>query len=436
VLNAVTWPALTYNGGPNVMVEYYRSTQNVPGTYYFIGQVANGTSFNDTTPDGNTNPNGNSITAHRTVYTSSGELPNDPPPAVHHAAVSETRVYLIPSDNRNVIWYSKQFSPGRTVEFCANLTMSEGLNSGQFTALAVLDDKLIIFKNDQILYTYGSGPDNGGSGGSFAPFVRIASDVGCIEAASVCVIPDGVVFKSRRGIELLTRSLQVQYIGGNVEPLVQTNGPLSSVVVMPNFTELRFIPSNASYTSTYMGVTQTLAPSVLVYDYGGRRWSTYSNMASVQAVNISNEYWWISADGTLVNKETPGQYLDNGQPILMTLETPEIPCGNAGSQGWGRIYRMALLGDFYGNHTLQISFAYDHQTVYTDVTNFNTTSGLISGDTVYQFRCSRLPRSVMQALRLKIQDTANVGQSCAISNLVLEVASKNGLAHLAPAKTI
>jgi hypothetical protein len=97
---------------------------------------------------------------------------------------------------------------------------------------------------------------------------------------------------------------------------------------------------------------------------------------------------------------------------------------------------MALLGDFFSEHTLQISFAYDHQVAYKDTVNFSTKSGLISGDTVYQFRCSRLPRSVMQALRLKIQDTANVGQSCAISNLVLEVASKNGLAHLSPAKTI
>lgn len=436
LFNWVNWPALTYNGGENVMVEYYRSTQNIPGTYYFIGQVANGVAFVDKTPDGTQDALGKSITANRTVYTNSGELPNDPPPPVHHAAMSESRVYLIPSDNRNVIWYSKQFAPARSVEFSANLTMSEGLNSGQFTALAVLDDKLIIFKNDQVLYTYGTGPDNGGSNGAFAPFVRIASDVGCIEAASVCVIPEGVVFKSRRGIELLNRSLQVQYIGGKVEPLVQTNGPLSSVVVMPNFTELRFIPSKSSYTSTYLGKTQTIAPSVLVYDYAGKRWSTYSNMASVQAVNINNEYWWISADGSLVNRETPGKYLDNGETILMTLETPEIPCGSAGSQGWGRIYRMALLGDFYSAHKLLLSLAYDHQAAYTDTVTFDTKSGLITGDTVYQFRCSRLPRSVMQTLRLKIQDTANVGQSCAISNLVLEVATKNGLAHLSPAKTL
>jgi hypothetical protein len=302
--------------------------------------------------------------------------------------------------------------------------------------LAVLDSNLIIFKNDQILYTYGNGPDNTGQNGSFSPFQKIASDVGCIEPASICVIPDGVVFKSRRGIELLTRGLQVTYIGTPVEDLVQTNGPLSSVVCMPNFTELRFVPRNATYQSTYLGVTQTVNTSVLVYDYGSKRWSTFSNMAAVQAVSINNVYWWLSADGALVNQETPGVFLDNGQPISMTIETPEIPTGQAGAQGWGRVYRMALLGDFESNHSMQVSFAYDHQANYTDTTTFNTTSGLINGDTVYQFRCSRLPRSVMQTLKLKFQDTSTTGQSCAISNLVLEVGSKNGLAKLPPAKTV
>jgi hypothetical protein len=435
--NSVTFQPFTYNQSGSVQIEYYRSTQGTPGTHYFLGQVANGRGYTDRKADGSTAPGqNNSITKNRTVYTNAGEVINDPPPPVHHAAISETRMYIIPSDNRNLIWYSKQFAPGRTVEFSGDLTMSEGQNSGQFTALAVLDDKLIIFKQDQVLYTYGNGPDNSGKNGAFAPFVKIASDVGCVEAASVCVIPDGVVFKSRRGIELLTRQLQVVYIGGNVEPLVQTNGPLSSVVVMPNFTELRFIPAQATATTTYQGVTATIPTSVLVYEYAGKRWSTYTNMAATQAVAINNDYWWISADGALVNRETPGQYLDNTQPILMTLETPEIPCGSGGNQGWGRIYRMALLGDFYGAHKLLLSLAYDHQTAYTDTITFDTTSGLIPGDIVYQFRASRLPRSVMQTLRLKIQDTANVGQSCAISSLVLEVASKNGLAKLSPAKTL
>lgn len=420
----VTFPAFTYNGGGNVMIEYYRTTATTPGTYYFLGQVPNGQPFTDSQGDGSVEPiYNNSITKNRTVYTNNNELPNDPPPAVHHMVASESRAYLIPADNRNVVWYSKQFSPGRTVEWCAAFTLSEGLNSGAFTALAILDTYLIVFKEDQVLCTYGNGPDNGGSNGAFAPFSRIASDVGCIDAGSVALIPDGIIFRSRRGIELLTRSLQVTYIGGPVEPLVAELGPISSVVVMPRYTELRLVPSTAG-------------KPVLCYDYGSKRWSTFTNMASAQAREIAGEYWFLSADGSLVNKETRGVYLDNGAPIQMTLETPEIPVGAGGLQGWGRAYRMALLGDFYNDFTLNVQFAYDHSNTYTDAVKFSTAAGLINGDKVFQFRTSRLPRQVMQTLKLKIFDSGTTGQSCAISNIALEVGSKNGLARLADQKTL
>lgn len=427
--NNVLFDPLYYNMPGNVGVEFYRSTQGQKGTYYFLQQVAFGQAFLDNINDnGPTYAGAGAINQNRTVYTNSNELPNDPPPACHHMAISESRAYMIPSDNRNVIWYSKQFSPGRSVEFCANLTLSEGLNSGQFTAVGVLDSSVIVFKEDQILYFQGSGPDNTGANGSFTPFQKIASDVGCIDPGSVCVIPDGMVFRSRRGIELLTRGLGVVYIGSNVEPIVQSMGTISSVVVMPGYTELRFVPSVAGQP-------------VLCYDYGAKRWSTFTNMAAVMAASVAGDYWFISADGSLVNRETPGLFLDNGVPIVMTLETPEIPCGGAGIQGWGRVYRMALLGDFSAlanpsAYALNIFFAYDHQAAYTDTTVFNTTNGLISGDTVYQFRCSRLPRQVMQTLKLKIQDTGVSGQACGISDLVLEVGDKSGLARLPAAKTV
>jgi hypothetical protein len=97
---------------------------------------------------------------------------------------------------------------------------------------------------------------------------------------------------------------------------------------------------------------------------------------------------------------------------------------------------MALLGDYYSGHVLNVSFAYDHQPNYTDTVHFDTSTGLVTGDTVYQFRCSRLPRSVMQTLRIKITESGTVGQSCAISSIALEVGSKNGLAKLAAQKTV
>jgi len=421
--NKVDFPAYNYNGGGNVMIEYYRSTQNVTGSHYFIGQAANGQSFSDQTGDGNTAVKGNtSITKNRLVYTDANELPNDPPPAIHHATVGESRVFLIPSDARNTVWFSKRFSSGRTVEFSANNVVSEGSNTGLFTAVAVLDANVIVFKEDRIVYLYGDGPDNKGDG-SYNNFQQITSDVGCIDPASVVTVPDGILFRSRRGIEMINRSLQVTYIGSPIEPILKTLGPMSSSVVVPEYSQVRFVP-------------QTAGKPVLVFDYKRGVWSTFSNMAAVSARSILGAYWWIAADGSKVYREVPDLYTDDGAPIVLTLETPEIPVGLGGVQGWGRAYRMALLGDYYSEHILNISFAYDHAADYTDAVQFDTQTGLIPGDEVYQFRCSRLPRSVMQTLRIKITESGTVGQSCAISSIALEVGSKNGLAKLAAQKTV
>jgi hypothetical protein len=222
---------------------------------------------------------------------------------------------------------------------------------------------------------------------------------------------------------MINRSLQVSYVGEPVEPILRNLGNISSTVIVPRFTQVRFVP-------------QTAGQPVLVFDYKRGVWSTFSNMASVSARYMLDNYWWISADGTKVYKETPDLYTDDGTPIVLTLETPEIPVGAGGIQGWGRAYRMALLGDYYSGHVLNVSFAYDHQPNYTDTVHFDTSTGLVTGDTVYQFRCSRLPRSVMQTLRIKITESGTVGQSCAISSIALEVGSKNGLAKLAAQKTV
>jgi hypothetical protein len=427
---SVSFRPLYYSGGGNVRVEYYRNTPTLAGqgTYYFVGNAPVLTAastvystFVDTFADA-------SITGSRSYNLA--ETPNDPPPAVYHMAVSDTRAYCIPADNRNQVWASKLFTPARTVEWNSSQYLTEGQNAGLFTGLAVLDANVIVFKADSICYFYGTGPDNSGANGGFSPLQRLATDVGCIDAASIKVTPDGVVFRSRRGIELLTRSLQIVYIGNNVEPLVQTMGDFSSVVIMPNYTELRFVPAGKGQP-------------VLCYDYGQKRWSTFgagatglSSWASVQAVNIQGQYWWIAQDGSTVNIETQGQYLDAGQPVVMTLETSEVPVGSAGAVGWGRLYRMALLGDFYTGHALTVSFQYDHQGSYTDSVVFDTAHGLIPGDTVYQFRCSRVPRQRMQSVRFRFQDSAITGQSCAISTLVLEVGDKGGLARLPAAKTL
>lgn len=451
--SSVTFPPINYPNGTNVYIEYYRTTVASPSEPYYLGKAAVGTTFVDTFSDA-------SIATNFNMYTYSGEYPNDPPPPVHHMAVGETRAYIIPSDSRNSIWCSKKYSPGRSLEWTSNLVLSEGgTHSGQFTAIAVLDTNVIVFKRDQILYFYGDGPDNTGASGSFSSFQRLSSDVGCIDPGSLAVVPGGLLFRSQRGIEVLTRGLQVQYIGAPVEPIVQAIDTISSTCVLPQYQQVRFV-SNA------------VGDPVLVFDYINNRWSTYSGMSALACANVLGNYWWISQDGSTCNVETPGAFTDNGAFIPMTLETPEIPMTSI--QGWGRLYRLGVLGEYKSPHILLTSFAYDHAETYTDTVSYsvadtksksfvdpaavfydpnsNMKADIVTAPCAEQFRMSRVPRQVMQTVRIKLQDTpyngyyisdsAQVsydfpaGEGCAISNITLEVGQKAILAKLPGSKTV
>jgi hypothetical protein len=54
----------------------------------------------------------------------------------------------------------------------------------------------------------------------------------------------------------------------------------------------------------------------------------------------------------LVLQETPGVYLDNGNPVLMSFLTGFIQL--AGISGYQRIYEIQLLGQYVTPHLLQV----------------------------------------------------------------------------------
>lgn len=450
--NSVSFPGIYYSRVPGTYLELYRTTVASPSQPQLAAKIPNGQAYIDGLAD-------SAIVSNPTLYTYAGEYPNDPPPAVHSMAIGEARAYIIPSDNRNSVWCSKKFSPGRSTEWTSNLILSEGgTHSGQFTAIAVLDTNVIVFKKDQILYFYGDGPDNAGATGSFSAFQRLSSDVGCIDPGSLAIVPGGLLFRSQRGIEVLTRGLQVQYIGAPVEPIVQGIQSISSTCVLPQYQQVRFVSSVAG-------------DPVLVFDYINNRWSTYSNMSALSCANVMGNYWWISQDGSTCNVETPNAFTDNGAFIPMTLETPEIPM--TGIQGWGRLYRMSVLGEYKSPHTLLTSFAYDHAETYNDIVSYsvadtqsvsntppdavlydsaNRKIDIVRAPCAEQFRMSRVPRQVMQTVRIMLQDTPYngyyvsdgaqisytfpAGEGCAISNITLEVGQKAILAKLPGSKTV
>ena len=79
-------------------------------------------------------------------------------------------------------------------------------------------------------------------------------------------MPEGLMFKSSKGIYLLSRALELKYIGADVEAYNAFD--VTSAQLIPTVYEVRFTLTN--------GVC-------LVHDYYVDQWSVYTNIAAVDA---------------------------------------------------------------------------------------------------------------------------------------------------------
>jgi len=313
------------------------------------------------------------------------------------------------------------------VAFSDFFTLPVDPASGNITALASMDDKLIIFKKDAIYTLVGDGPLDTGAQNDFSVPQFVSGDLGCENPQSVASIPDGVIFKSDKGIYLLSRSLQLIYVGQGVEDF--NNLTITSAVVLEDINEVRFTTSD--------GVT-------LVFNYEFSQWSTFSNYEAVSAINGLGSYLHLKSNG-VVRKESTA-YLDAGAKIKMAIETSWLAF--AGLQGYQRIRSWMLLGDSLTDHYTKVKLYYDYEKFASETVYFNVDTGLelsYYGDdvtygesTVYGgqgsgvFQFTSQPRvQKCQSMKMRIEDIdtkiATGGGSFNLVGLSLEVGTKGTL---------
>lgn len=296
--------------------------------------------FTDTLVDGD-------ILGNSLIYTTGSVLENIAAPATSNMCLFNNRLFLVDAEDRNLLWFSKQVIEATPVEmtdlltlYIAPTTASQG-STGPITAIAPMDDKLVIFKQNALGYISGIGPDNTGSNSQYSDFTLINSTVGCIDQQSIVFMPQGLMFQSKKGIWLLGRDLSTTYIGAPVESLT-TGATVQSAVNVPGQTQVRFTLDS--------GIT-------LMYDYYYAQWGSFSNVPAVSSTIYQNLHTYIDSRNK-VFQETPGVYLDNTSPVLMSFTTSWINL--AGLQGFERLYYMLLLGTYISPFKLNTQIAYDY----------------------------------------------------------------------------
>lgn len=353
----LTIPTLrvTNKSGSQVVINVYRTVAN-GSVYFLVGAYGGlfgtyGTVINDPSVDTVTyvdTASDATISANLQLYTT-GAQPYFAPPATTVLTTYKNRLLAVPSEGGFSLLYSNKVLPNFPVQFVPFFEQNIGTIGGPLITLAGMDDKIIIFKSGtisgpSILYMVGQGPAPSGSGNDFTDPLPVAVDAGCVDRASVVLTPIGLMFKSNKGIYLISRSLEASYIGAPVEAYNQYSVVSSQLI--PNTTQVRFLLSNGT---------------LLMYDYFYKVWGTFSNPAGISDCIFQGQHTYVSSSGQ-VYKETPGVYVDGAStPILMNFSTSWIKL--AGLQGYQRAFFFFLLAEYLSAHQISISLYTDFSTV-------------------------------------------------------------------------
>lgn len=376
-------------------------------------------------------------TSTEILYTSGGSLENIAPPPSRFIFTHSNRPILVGLENPDQVAFGKQIRPGEGVGFNEDFTISIDPLGGNLTAGASMDNSMILFKETAIYAINGAGPNDLGEANTFSDPQLISSDVGCIDPKSVLQMPDGIIFKSLKGIYLLTRALKPQYIGGEVQDY--NSATILSTNILKDAMEIRFV---------------TDANVTLVYNYEYSEWSVTDTVGALSAaIRADSTYVYLTSLKLL--QETSTTYLNDGSYVPTTIRTAWIKLKTL--QGYQRIYKMGMLGTYYANHQFSITSYYDYSetksntqviqasslvntSLYGDGATYgsDTYYGGSNLDEVYQLR-QDCPRQLCEAISFEFNDSivgSNNGRGFALEGLTITYGVKSGINRMPSSRSI
>lgn len=238
--------------------------------------------------------------------------------------------------------YSKLQFPGENLRFSQTFkTEAAPRDGGSVRGIGNLDNTPIVFKERGIYGIDGDGPDNNNLGGGFLPEL-ITTDVGLRDSGTIATLPTGLMFVSQKGIYLIDRSLQAQYIGARAERFNALN--FVSANIIPNTNLVVFLASD--------GVA-------VVYDYFYDEWGTWTNHAGLDStIRKGTQYCYLRPDGQVYLQNTG--YSDAGATYKLRARTAPIHFGSI--QGFYKMLRFQIVGNYKSEHELRVSLYYNRET--------------------------------------------------------------------------
>jgi hypothetical protein len=366
-----------------VFADIYR-TQGNGSTFYFLNRIVASnqplaTQILYPTSGADNWSDASMIQNTSLVYTTGGVLDNVNPPSSSFQIAHRGRKAAV-DETRRFVWFTKIYAEGEAPGFNEAMVVPypEG---GDITAIRSMDDKFVAFKASSIWIMTGDGPADTGQGSDWSVPQSISTDVGCSNWQSVVLTPMGLMFKAPNGIYLLSRDLQVTFIGKAVIDLMTDFPVVTSATLVPNSTHARFTCTNAAGTASI----------VIVYDYLLGQWTRHeypSLSAPIASACLTfpspQKFTILTTDGQIWQERLPtdaqshfDEDVNDARQFVVTSVT--VPYVKTQLQGYARMKRVQLFGQQEDDCGIKLEFA------------FNYDDSVRQTSTWYSYQLSELP---------------------------------------------
>jgi hypothetical protein len=167
------------------------------------------------------------------------------------------------------------------------------------------------------------------------------------------------MFKSTQGFWLLGRDLSLKYVGAPVK--TYNSDVVNSAVALANNSQINFLSGSGT---------------TLMYDWYYDSWATFSTNGTDSIIDVNGVFNMITESGS-VWTQTSGEYVDgDGTPVTMSIQTAWLKPGNV--QGFQRVWKVFLEGQFYGAQPYQVQIAYNYNPTIVDTFILNLGAGTAS----------------------------------------------------------
>jgi hypothetical protein len=351
---------LTLTRKPNIRFYVYR-TDDDGKAYYLIGTVANNvltetvtlTNIAWTVPSWAGYPFATASSLQGAgPYTDGGLLEDVQPPAYRIACMHQGRLFFVHREfESDLILYSKEAREKTATGINEILQLWVSPEGGRITGLESLGGRLIIFKAGKIFAVDGVGLTEGAQGPGYSRPYLLSPNLGCTNQKSIVKTPQGLLFDSGAGIQLLTQQMQIIPIGRRVKEYTDAND-VSAAVLLPDDDSVLF-------------VFETAGVEALLYNWRIDQWSTWTNSAASDVAVIDNVPWLRSTDHGVIVSLGSSTYIDVEQThVSMMIETGWMHFKDL--EGFKHLHEVLLAGYNEGAHKLQIKIAYDLDPVWVD----------------------------------------------------------------------